>query len=123
MRYLNKIADAVHETGTSVIIHICGDVRMVKSQLQKLHGDVISVDVMADLKNLKEERIAQRTMGNFSVYLLEFSAAEKIWRHAKFLKTKNIDVFAPACGLSASTPLINITTFTFAVKEDETCRK
>jgi len=116
--YLNKITDAIHKLKIPVIIHICGDMRMVKPQLQKLHGDILSTDAMVDLKTLKDEQIAKRTMGNFSTYILEFGDTEKVFRHAKFLKSKNIDIFAPACGLSTSTPLENITTFTNAVKDE-----
>lgn len=115
--YLNKIADAVHEAGIPVIIHICGDVLMIKPQLKQLHGNVLSVDAIADLKSLKDSLENQRTMGNISTYLLEFSDAEKVYQRTKHLLTKNIDVLAPACGLSTSTPLENITAFTAAVKE------
>ncbi|MDR3182560.1 MAG: hypothetical protein LBT89_06510 [Planctomycetaceae bacterium] len=115
--YLNKIADAVHEYGIPVIIHICGDVRMIKPQLHQLHGNVLSVDAMVDLKRLKDDLENKRTMGNISTYLLEFGNAEKVYQRTKNLLTKNIDVLAPACGLSTSTPLENITAFTTAVKE------
>ncbi|MDR3238578.1 MAG: MtaA/CmuA family methyltransferase [Clostridiales bacterium] len=115
--YLNKITDAIHEIGVPVIIHICGDVRMVKPQLQKLHGDVLSVDAFVELKQLKTELGEMRTMGNLSTYLLEFGKADEIFNQAKHLTTKGIDVLAPACGLSTSTPSENIAAFTTAVKE------
>lgn len=115
--YLNKITDAIHEMGVPVIIHICGDVRMVKPQLLKLHSEVLSVDAFVDLKKLKYELNGMRTMGNLSTYLLEFQKADEVFVHAKRLMSKNIDILAPACGLSTSTPLANILAFTSAVKE------
>jgi [methyl-Co(III) methanol-specific corrinoid protein]:coenzyme M methyltransferase len=115
--YLNKIADAVHELGIPVIIHICGDVRMVKPQLQKIHGEVLSVDALVDLKMLKDELNDTHTMGNLSTYLLEFGQPDTVFKQAKHLMSKKIDILAPACGLSTSTPLANITAFTSAVKE------
>ncbi|MFP3154511.1 methylcobamide--CoM methyltransferase [Lachnospiraceae bacterium ZAX-1] len=115
--YLNQIADRIHEMGIPVIIHICGDVRMVKPQLQKLHGDALSVDAFVDLRTLKKELSDATTMGNLSTYLLEFSNPAKIYENATNLLTKNIDILAPACGLSTSTPLANIKAFTDAIKE------
>jgi [methyl-Co(III) methanol-specific corrinoid protein]:coenzyme M methyltransferase len=115
--YLNKITDSVHELGIPVIVHICGDVRMVKPQLQKLHSKVLSVDAIVDLAILKNELGNMPTMGNISTYLLEFGNAETVFKQAKHLLSKNINILAPACGLSTSTPLNNITAFTSAVKE------
>jgi [methyl-Co(III) methanol-specific corrinoid protein]:coenzyme M methyltransferase len=115
--YLNKITDAVHELGIPVIVHICGDVRMVKPQLQKLHSKILSVDAIVDLARLKNELDDMPTMGNISTYLLEFGNTETVFKQAKHLMSKNIDILAPACGLSTSTPLSNITAFTSAVKE------
>lgn len=51
-------------------------------------------------------------MGNLSTYLLEFGEAEKVARQTEKLKLDGIDIIAPACGLSTSTPLINITAMT-----------
>ncbi|MDR0611579.1 MAG: hypothetical protein LBG58_15835 [Planctomycetaceae bacterium] len=115
--YLNKITDSVHELGVPVIVHICGDVRMVKPQLQKLHSKVLSVDAIVDLAMLKKELDNMPAMGNISTYLLEFGNADTVFKQAKHLLSKNIDILAPACGLSTSTPLNNITAFTSAIKE------
>jgi [methyl-Co(III) methanol-specific corrinoid protein]:coenzyme M methyltransferase len=115
--YLNKITDAIHEMKIPVIVHICGDVKMVKPQLKKLHCDVLSVDALIDLKILKNELENIRTMGNLSTYLLQFNNSESVYKNTKNLLSKNIDIIAPACGLSTSTPLNNITAFTSAVKE------
>jgi [methyl-Co(III) methanol-specific corrinoid protein]:coenzyme M methyltransferase len=117
--YLNKITDAIHELGVPVIIHICGDVRMLNSQLQKLRGDVLSVDAFVDLAKLKQALGNVNTMGNMSTYLLEFGKPEEIHKDARRLLSKNIDILAPACGLSTSTALENISAFTQTVKEAE----
>lgn len=115
--YLNKIADAIHKIGIPVIIHICGDVRMLKGDLLKLRGEVLSVDAFVDLKKLKEELSGLRTMGNMSTYLLEFGTPNDVYKNAKHLMGKDIDIMSPACGLSTSTSVENITAFTCAVKE------
>ncbi|MDR3337709.1 MAG: methylcobamide--CoM methyltransferase [Treponema sp.] len=114
--YINKITDAIHALGLPVIVHICGEVRMVTEQMGHLHGKAVSVDAMVNLKNLKNETGIKTTMGNLSTYLLEFSNPEKVYENAQRLLGNNIDILAPACGLSTSTPLANIQAFTTAVK-------
>lgn len=115
--YLNMIADAIHAMGVPVIIHICGEMAMVKPQIASLHGDAISVDAFVNLKQMKDEYHSLTTMGNLSTYLLEFSDPEVIYQQAKGLLKNNIDIIAPACGLSTSTKLANIHAFTTAIKE------
>ncbi|MFP3042180.1 methylcobamide--CoM methyltransferase [Treponema primitia] len=114
--YINKITAAILEMGVPVIVHICGNVKSVKQHIPNLRGKAISVDAMVNLQSLKEEHSGLTTMGNLSTYLLEFSDPEKVHRATESLLTHNIDIMAPACGLSTSTPLANIKTFTDVVK-------
>ena len=116
--YLNMLTDAIHEMGVPVIIHICGEMAMVKPQIAELHGDAISVDAFVNLKQMKEEYNTLTTMGNLSTYLLEFSNPDTIYKQAKVLLRNNIDIISPACGLSTSTKLQNIQAFTTAIKEE-----
>jgi [methyl-Co(III) methanol-specific corrinoid protein]:coenzyme M methyltransferase len=113
---LNRIVDAVDGMGTPVVIHICGDVKTIKKHFPALRGKAISVDAMVNLQELKAEFPSLTTMGNLSTYMLEFSNAEKICRATERLLRQHIDIIAPACGLSTSTPLANIGAFTHAVK-------
>ncbi|MDR2782646.1 MAG: methylcobamide--CoM methyltransferase [Treponema sp.] len=110
--YINKIVQAIHKMNVPVIVHICGDVKMVKKHLAALQGKAISVDAMVNLYKLKEEYPALTTMGNLSTYMLESSDPEKILNAARRLLEQKIDIMAPACGLSTSTPLSNIRAFT-----------
>jgi [methyl-Co(III) methanol-specific corrinoid protein]:coenzyme M methyltransferase len=115
--YLNRIVQAVHGAGKPVILHICGDVKTVKKHLLSLRSDALSVDAMVNLALIKEENREITTMGNLSTYLLQTGTPEKIRRSALLLLENNIDIIAPACGLSTSSPLENIRAFTGAVKE------
>jgi [methyl-Co(III) methanol-specific corrinoid protein]:coenzyme M methyltransferase len=115
--YLNLIIQAVHKAGKPVILHICGDIRAVKKHLFNLQGDALSVDAMVNPGLLKDENCGITTMGNLSTYLLETGTPEKIQNAAGLLLKKNIDIIAPACGLSTSTPLENIQAFTSEVKK------
>jgi [methyl-Co(III) methanol-specific corrinoid protein]:coenzyme M methyltransferase len=114
---LNRIVEVLHKMGRPVILHICGDVRMVKKHLFALAGDALSVDAMVNLAALKEENTSLTTMGNLSTYLLESGSRNTVHHTAEILLGKGIDILAPACGLSTSTPLENIIAFTGAVKE------
>jgi [methyl-Co(III) methanol-specific corrinoid protein]:coenzyme M methyltransferase len=113
--YLNKLTDAVHALGVPVIAHICGDVNMVKPCLAKLRADALSTDAMVNLQKLKEELGGVTVMGNVSTYMLESDNGEAISKNARRLVEQGIDIIAPACGLSTSTPLKNIQTLTGAV--------
>jgi [methyl-Co(III) methanol-specific corrinoid protein]:coenzyme M methyltransferase len=115
--YINRIITAVHGAGKAVIVHICGDVTRVKNHLFNLQSDALSVDAMVNLGLLKEENNSITAMGNLSTYLLESGNPEKIRQAARGLFNRNIDIIAPACGLSTSSPLENIQVFTAAVKE------
>jgi [methyl-Co(III) methanol-specific corrinoid protein]:coenzyme M methyltransferase len=117
LRYINRLVDALHETGVPVIVHICGDVRTVKEHLFTLRGDALSVDAMVNLAALKGEQESLTTMGNLSTYLLQQAgAARTIRAGTETLLKNNIDIIAPACGLSTSTPLENIRALTETVK-------
>jgi [methyl-Co(III) methanol-specific corrinoid protein]:coenzyme M methyltransferase len=111
--YLNKVTDAIHQMGVPVIIHICGDIRAVKVHLDELHGDALSTDAMVNLRGLKEDT-GLTTMGNVSTYLLEFGEAEAVHDATRNLLKGGVDIVAPACGLSTSTPLRNIRALTEA---------
>ncbi|GHV29650.1 methylcobamide--CoM methyltransferase [Synergistales bacterium] len=115
--YLNALTDAIHETGVPVIVHICGNVKMVQAQLAELRSEALSVDALVNLGRLKKEIGVPTTMGNLSTYLLEFADPEKVYENTQVLLKQEIDILAPACGLSTSTPLKNITAFTEAVRE------
>ncbi|HWQ73983.1 MAG TPA: uroporphyrinogen decarboxylase family protein [Syntrophomonas sp.] len=115
--YLNKLALAVHELDIPVIIHICGDVSMIKPMLAKLRSDALSVDAMVSLQKLKSEFNGVTTMGNVSTYLLQFGKEDAVRKTTQSLVTNGIDIIAPACGLSTSTPLSNIKALTQAVTD------
>ena len=78
--YLNMVADFIRRLGAKVIIHICGDVRAVSSEIPRLSGDALSFDAMVDLAALKAKIPGIKTMGNLSTYLLEFGPADKVAR-------------------------------------------
>lgn len=116
VKYLNKLVDGIHEMGVPAIVHICGKMEAVKPLAAKLHGDALSVDAFVSLRNIKESYNEITTMGNLSTIMLEQSDTESIRRRAEMLIRDDINILAPACGLSTTTPLENISAFTETVK-------
>ena len=112
VRYLNRVVDGIHALGVPVIVHICGKMDMVIPQVAQLHADAISVDAFVSLKKIKESIPEVTTMGNLSTITLQFGTPDKVQRMAERLIEDRIDILAPACGLSTSTPLDNIRAFT-----------
>jgi [methyl-Co(III) methanol-specific corrinoid protein]:coenzyme M methyltransferase len=113
---INRITDSLREMGVPAIVHICGDIRAVKGHFLSLRGNALSVDAMVNLGSLKEEQPALTAMGNLSTYLLGAGTRRSIQAGTEALLKKHIDIIAPACGLSTSTPLENIRALTETVR-------
>lgn len=116
--YLNKVIKAIHAMGVPVMVHICGNMKAVKQLIPRIEGDAISTDAMVNLKELKEEYPWLTTMGNLSTYLLEFGPPDKVYQQARRLVEEGIEIISPACGLSTSSAIENITAMMKAVKEN-----
>ncbi|SMC31928.1 uroporphyrinogen decarboxylase family protein [Sporomusa malonica] len=114
--YINKLIAAVHQRNVPVIVHICGNLNSVKSLIASLNANAISTDAIVNLKQLKDEFPQLTTMGNISTYLLEYGPPEKVALQTRNLLTQGIDIIAPACGLSTSSPIANIQAMTHTVK-------
>jgi len=115
--YLNKVIDGIHATGVPVLVHICGEMKAVKSSIPRLHSDAISTDAFVNLRLLKQEFPQLTTMGNLSTFLLEFGDPDKVARQTGNLVRDGIDIISPACGLSTSSSILNIQAMTRAVRE------
>ena len=117
VRYLNKLIDGIHSLKAPVIVHICGNMNTVKSNIPEIRSDAISTDAMVNLRLLKEEFPSLTTMGNLSTFLLEFGTPEKVSGQTERLLSDGIDIISPACGLSTSSSINNIQALTRTVKE------
>lgn len=117
VRYLNKVIDAVHAMNIPVIVHICGKMNAVEKYIPNINSDAISTDAFVSLKLLKEQYPSLTTMGNLSTFILESGDEEKVANQTNRLIRDEINIIAPACGLSTSTPVKNIKSMTSVVKE------
>jgi [methyl-Co(III) methanol-specific corrinoid protein]:coenzyme M methyltransferase len=114
--YINSLTDAIHGTGGRVIVHICGNMSAVWNLIPALGADAISTDAIVNLKKLKEDFPQLVTMGNLSTYTLEFGEPAAVAAKTEDIVNSNIDIVAPACGLSTSSSLKNLRAFTGTVK-------
>jgi len=116
---LERLAQAAHEEGVPLIIHICGDLKSIQAPAAALSGDALSTDSLVSLPHLKEKYPHVITMGNVSTYRLERDQPEQIAAVTRRLVSDGVDIISPACGLSTSTPIANIQAMTLAVKEKD----
>lgn len=117
VRYLNKLIDGIHSVNAPVIVHICGNMNMVKNLIHEIKSDAISTDALVNLRLLKEEFPSLTTMGNLSTFLLELGTPDKVSSQTERLVLDGIDIISPACGLSTSSSIDNIQAMTRTVKE------
>ena len=115
--YINRLTDEVHALGVPVITHICGKLQAVEDDCAQLHSDALSTDAFVSLPKIKEQYPDITTMGNMSTIMLQNQDPDAIGRRTDQLIRQGINILAPACGLSTTTPLGNIRAFTDAVRE------
>ena len=107
--YLNQMTDHFQNTlNTDVIVHICGNIKGTGSLLSQLTAKVISVDSVVAIHHLKQLAPDKVSMGNVSTFILEKATPEKVAKAAEVCLNQEVDILAPACGISPITPLANI---------------
>lgn len=115
--YLNKMADRMHALGKPVIVHICGNVAPIYGALNGLSAECVSVDSAVDMADAKANLPSKKLMGNISTRLLQNGTPEHIQMASKNLIDVGVDILAPACGISAKTPVNHIKAMSLAAKE------
>lgn len=108
VEYLNRIADAVHEKGKKVIVHICGQMKTVYEEADEIRADALSFDSMVPVKVAKEKLKGRVIMGNVSTFSLEFAGEEKIRTLTRGCINAGSSIISPACGMGMRTPAANI---------------
>jgi [methyl-Co(III) methanol-specific corrinoid protein]:coenzyme M methyltransferase len=107
--YINELVEYFRERhNVPAIVHICGNVRTLGGILAEIASEVISVDALLSIKALKELTPHKVTMGNVSTFLLARGDAARIRRSGEVCLQRGVDILAPACGVSPTTPLSGI---------------
>lgn len=108
--YLNRLALRFRALGRPVITHICGNIKPVLTTLGELASEGLSVDSTVDIIEAKKALPGKVLMGNVSTRLLQNGRVEHIKAVSANLISSGVDILAPACGISAKTPVGNIKT-------------
>jgi MtaA/CmuA family methyltransferase len=107
--YLNTIIDELKEYclgGT--IIHICGRLKSIYSELVELHSNAISFDAITNVTQMVEFVNNKVIMGNVSTFALENNSIENIKNIAENCMNSGCDILSPACGIGTKTSMVNI---------------
>lgn len=119
IKYINNLIDGIKNVdnkNTPVIVHICGRMHNVYSELKQLKADAFSFDAMVNIKELKKHMGDRILMGNVSSFVLEYGSQDKIKSLTLKAMEDGVDIISPACGLGTQSPLRNIQTILKTVK-------
>jgi MtaA/CmuA family methyltransferase len=108
VKYINKIIDSIKEENIPVIVHICGQMKSVYPQLNKIKSDVLSFDSIVNISEARKNLGDRLLMGNVSTYAIEFGDPEKIAQLTLKCVKDGSDIIAPACGLGMKSALTNV---------------
>lgn len=115
--YLNRIVEAAAEKGVPAIVHICGQMKNVYDQVNKINSAALSFDAVVNMVESRKQLPKRCLMGNLSTYAIEFATPEKISELTKQCLKQKVDIVAPACGLGMKSPLPNVQSILKTVKE------
>ncbi len=106
--YMNQLLNGISPKTRGTIVHICGQMKRVYEQVDKIHSDALSFDSIVPMKEAREHLPQRVLMGNVSTYALEFGSPAKVASLTKHCVSAGADILAPACGLGTKSPLANI---------------
>ncbi|MBI6874453.1 methylcobamide:CoM methyltransferase MtbA [Clostridium aciditolerans] len=110
VKYINKIIDSVQKENIGTIVHICGQMKRVYSEVNKIKSDVLSFDSIVNMSDARKNLGDRLLMGNVSTYTIEFGEPKKIAELTQKCVKDGANIISPACGLGMKSPLENIKT-------------
>lgn len=118
VKYINMLIAGIREANKDipVIVHICGQMHSVYSQLKELNADAFSFDAIVNIKEVREHMDGKVLMGNISSFALETANEDKINTMTKNAINSGIDIVSPACGLGTQSSMKNIQAMLKTVK-------
>ncbi len=123
LKYINQLMDALDDAPVK-IVHICGVLKSVYHIIPEFNCDVFSVDSIVGLDEIKKFIPNKAVMGNINTHALAVMPPEKIAKLTRYAISRGADIVAPACGLSTTTPLLNVQTMVrTTIAESESARR
>jgi [methyl-Co(III) methanol-specific corrinoid protein]:coenzyme M methyltransferase len=119
VKYLNMLIDSLPEQTMGTIVHICGQMKNVYEQVNKVRSDALSFDSMVPMSEARKQLGDRVLMGNVSTYALEFGDSDKVIRMTNHCLSGGSNIISPACGLGTKSPLANVQAILKALKVKE----
>ncbi len=108
VKYINQIIDKLRDKNIPIAVHICGQMKSVYTQVDKIKSDVLSFDSMVSIDDSRKHLGNRLLMGNVSTYVLEYGDPEKVSQITEKCIKDGSNIISPACGLGMRSPLENI---------------
>ena len=119
VKYINQIIAGVKKLGKRSIVHICGQMKNVYKEVNKIESDVLSFDSIVSISEAKKNLGNRLIMGNVSTYTIEFGEMQKIADMTKKCVLDGSDIISPACGLGMKSSLRNVRSMLSALTEGD----
>lgn len=108
VKYINRIVESVQKENKGTIVHICGQMKRVYSEVNKVKSNALSFDSIVNMSDARKNLEDRVLMGNVSTYAIEFGEPEKIKDLTKKCVKDGSNIISPACGLGMKSPLKNV---------------
>lgn len=117
--YINAVLDGLQEDYQASLVHICGNLKPIFSELPELHTRAISIDSATSVTAMREAVADnQAVVGNVSTHLLMKGTPGQVERASLACLQRGARVLSPACGISPYTPLHNMQAMAESVKSE-----
>lgn len=114
VKYLNELVAALGAKAT--IVHICGHLDRVLKEVADISCDAFSFDATIAIRKMREALPDKVLMGNVSTFALKDADADRVRTMTGVTLKSGVDVVAPACGISMSTPTENLRAMSDSVR-------
>ncbi|EQB86472.1 [methyl-Co(III) methanol-specific corrinoid protein]:coenzyme M methyltransferase [Clostridium punense] len=108
VKYLNKLVESIQEENIKTIVHICGQMKSVYKEVNKIKSDVLSFDSIVSISEARKNLGDRLLMGNVSTYAIEFGEPKKVSELTQKCVKDGVNIISPACGLGMKSPLKNV---------------
>lgn len=118
VKYLNKLVESIQEEKVKTIVHICGQMKSVYKEVDKIKSDVLSFDSIVSISEARKNLGDRLLMGNVSTYAIEFGEPNKVSELTQKCVRDGVNIISPACGLGMKSPLTNVKAMLQSLKKE-----
>ncbi|WP_432404103.1 methylcobamide:CoM methyltransferase MtbA [Wukongibacter sp. M2B1] len=118
VKYINKIVDGIQNENIPTIVHICGQMKKVYHEVNKIKSGVLSFDSIVSMNEARKNLGDRLIMGNVSTYTIEFGEPDKIAELTQKCVKDGSNIISPACGLGMKSPIKNVRSMIKSLKKE-----